>query len=268
MKSLIFLAAMVAAMTSQAAPSDCYEATGLVPFRPQPAREIVLAFDETTVLPPSVASDFKRWVTTNLAPGDQITVILFSTFSRDRYLRVFAELQVPADPDPASVKNMPMNRARDLTDCLTSMRSKARSDVSTAIDQAASQASPEISRSELLASLREIGPRLQTSAARRKVLVLVTDGIEHSEIADFYENRNLRLINVDAELAKKKVTDVIAKLAGATVYIYGGGLAANSGFARESPALLALETFWLRHVTASGGQLVAFGKPTILEPLK
>jgi hypothetical protein len=263
---------MVAVATMTSAPAtaapDCYDRLGLQTYRPAPARLLAVAIDETTVLTPALTGELQHLVATTIRPGDQISVILFSAFGRERHMREVASLGVDALPPADVQRTMPMARLRDLQDCSLMTRTATTKALRDLVSAAAAQASPDIARSEIVMAIREIGGKLKASPTARKSLVLVTDGMEHSTITSFYRQKNLRDIDATEELSKVQAKANGTDLGGAEVYIFGGGLVANPDGMRESSGVIALETFWTGWIKQSKGTLVAFGKPTLLVPIK
>lgn len=256
-----------ASATATAAP-DCYDLLDLQRFRPAVDRLLVLGIDETTVLTPPLIGELQHTVTAAVRPGDQISLILFSAYGRERHMREVASLTIDAMPPADVQRTVPMTRLRDLQDCTVRSRTAAIKSLRDLLGAAAAQASPDITRSEIIMAIRDIGAKLKASPTARKSLVLVTDGMEHSALTSFYRQKNLREIDPTEELRKVQAKAPAADLSGADVYIFGGGLAANPDGMRDSPGVIALEAFWTSFISQSKGTLVAFGKPTLLLPIK
>ena len=265
--AIAFLIVVLGGCPSHAA-ANCYDRLELAKYRPPPTREITILVDETAPLSEALAGELLQRVGEAVRPGDRVSVIAFSTFTRARFLRELAVHTLDQAPTASAQRTMPMRRVRELEGCLTLTRAAIVKDVQKHIAQALKGASNEIAQSEIVLSLREIGARLRAVRASEKLLLLVTDGLEHSSVTSFYRNRAMRTIDPDAELERVRARRLLADLAGARVFVFGGGLSTAEGEARDHAALLALEAFWTGYVKESNGALIAFGKPALLIKLE
>lgn len=247
--------------------ADCYEQSQVAQFRPPPARELVVAVDETTLIPGPLAAELRRTINATLQPGDRVTLLAFSAISRERYVREVWHADIDQNPPPDRLRKLPAHRAQSVIRCTELQMGGSRKRVRTETEKLLAQGSASIQRSEIVFSLREIGTRLQASPVKDKVLVIVSDMIEHSAFGTFYAQRALALIDPVQEMDKVRAKGLLAPLVGVRVYVFGGGLASLTENYRDHPGVLALERFWSEYVKASGGQLVAFGKPALLVPI-
>jgi len=262
------LLGMCSALLVAGAQAQCYDKLAMPDHRPATAREITILVDETTVIPEEIGRVLMAHLAKALHPGDRVNLLAFSTFTRTRFLREVMVRELEQPPPPEALRNMPARKTRDLQTCIAVLRPAIVKELQDGLGKLLKDASAEIAHSEIVMSLREVGLRLQASPIRTKLLLLVSDGMEHSGITSFYRNRGLRVVNPDEEMKRIQGKRMLADLAGARVFIFGGGLSATDTGARDPAALVALENVWSDYVTASNGVLAAFGKPTILVPLQ
>lgn len=266
MKPILLLLVAIG-LSAPARGADCFDEMRLAPYRPPVAREVLVAVDETTLVPPHLAADLNRTLREAVRPGDRVSLLAFSAVSRDRYVRETFQVTVEPALSDAVRRTLPVRRIRPLERCIELRHERANRAVREQTAAMLERASAGIQRSEIVFSLREIGARLQASPVKEKVLVLVSDMLENSAFSIFYAHRRLALIDPVQEMEKIRAKSLTAPLAGVRVYVFGGGLAAMDEAYRAPPNLLALEHFWSEYVKASGGQLAAFGKPALLVPI-
>lgn len=266
MKPLCTLLAVLG-LSAPAHAADCFDELGVAQHRPPSTREVVIAVDETTLIPAHLATDLQRSLREAVQPGDHVSLLAFSAISRDRYVREAFQVTVEPAVSEALRHTLPVRRIRPLERCIELRREQTHRRVREQTNAMLQRASADIQHSEIVFSLREIGARLQASPVREKVLVIVSDMLEHSAFSSFYAQRALAVIDPAHEMDKVRVKALTAPLAGVRVYVFGGGLASITENYRDHPGLLALERFWNAYITASGGQLVAFGKPALLVPV-
>lgn len=259
-----YLPLLVALALARPVHADCYDTAGLAAHRPPLARDVMVAVDETTVVPDDLRETLHGMLGAMLRPGDRVTVIAFSSFNRNHYLREVMVRTIEQAPPQSVQMNMPSRKLKALLPCVTGNQKTALDEVKTTAMLLVEKATADISHSEIVMSMRELGLRLRTSPAKDRLMLIVSDGIEHSSVTSFYRNRGLREIGPTDELAKVRKKNAIADLGGTRVFWFGGGLGASTDGYLDQTRLLHLETFWSGYIKESKGTLVSFGKPSLM----
>ena len=126
-------------------------------------------------------------------------------------------------------------------------------------------ANKKLPHSDIIKSLNDIAKHIiQKSSAKEKVILLVSDMIEHSSITTFYKQGNIKKIDVSKELDKVKKSGHLANFDQAKVYVIGAGTIGKKGY-RDAKTLKMLTTFWEQYFSQTQAQLQAFGTPMLLE---
>lgn len=263
---LLAMAGLLCAPWSHAAPPavDCYKVLSLEKFKPGPARELVLLIDETTVFTPDLIATFAAKVGKAIQPGDRVSLIGFSAVSNKHHVHELLSIELDRMPEPAAERDLPVRRAGELTQCVTLQRAIKGRTIDAAVRAALQRASTAIPFSEIIGAFRDLGGRLNASEAPARLVIVATDGLQHSATVTFYDHKAIRLLDPEKEAVSLRARGLLSDLAGARVYVFGGGLAPPDAGFRDQAELQALEAFWRRYIKDSGGQLVAFGKPVPL----
>jgi hypothetical protein len=253
---------------------DCYEVTGLQSLEKPPTADIVVMLDETTVLDEHLKTSLNRKLAVLVKPGVHITVVRFSAFIAERYARVEmkAKLAVPLTDDQRNQTRKPVAQAYD--QCLEIQQIRVQKALSAVVGTYAQSATTTIVRSDILGSLRDVGQSLlQRSAAKRKVVFLVSDMLENSSVTTFYHGNGVRQLKPEDELRKVEQANLFTDLSGAKVYVMGAGLIpvsskdAGTKSYRSPPIIGALEHFWRSYFAKSNARLTAFGTPELMEEI-
>jgi hypothetical protein len=247
----------------------CYESVDLErPAESLPTREIVVAVDQTTQLSERLVEKLLTVIDDAAVPGSRISMLTFSAYSARHYLHHELTLEMEQRPATASVQKIPLIKMRSLEHCwqLQAIRNKKR--LNKTLVAATAGASSRIARSEIVNSVRTLALRL-AGFPGQKILVLVSDGIEHATEAtgSFYEDGNLRRIDPQKEVQALQSSGQLARLSGVHVYFFGGAISPNATTYRDQEAVAALAEFWRLYVAASGGTLQEFGTPELQSPL-
>lgn len=129
-------------------------------------------------------------------------------------------------------------------------------------------ASKKLPHSDIMKSLDDISKHIiMPSKSKDKVVLLVSDMMEHSSITTFYRKGSLKKIDTAKEMKKLKQSGYIANFGTAEVYVIGAGIIGGNGY-RKSSTLKALTSFWESYFSSTNAHLKAFGTPMLLEDIK
>lgn len=97
--------------------------------------------------------------------------------------------------------------------------------------------------------------------------------LENSSVTSFYANQAVRQINADKELKLVADNQLYGDFGGARVYVIGAGLLAEDakhpkGIYRSTQTMQALSKFWTGYFQKSNAELVEFGQPALLNPIR
>lgn len=121
-----------------------------------------------------------------------------------------------------------------------------RSSLRAAVDELLS-APPISGKTAIFESLRTIAPIFAGEAKRRKILILLSDMVEDSEVADF-EGRILTPRFDESELTRQRNAGILPDLRDISIYV--GGILAS-----PPDRAAALEQFWTAYFNATGASL-------------
>lgn len=244
-----------------------------LPAAGAPARAIFIAIDQTTplsaALQQSVADNLKPF----LEPGNSFTVLVFSAYTQGHYTDVLTAGQL--DPTlPAAIRNdIAKPLLAKLDQCLQRQPMQAAQAAGQALRAAYQGTSSGIAKSDVLASLKAISAMVQQSPAGDKVVLIVSDMLENSSVANFYaeQGRAVRHIDPAKELRAVEESHLTGDFGGARLYVMGAGLLPEDGKQnksyRDPKTMQALSTFWNGYLGKSNGKLVEFGQPALLNPI-
>lgn len=255
--------------TQNAVPS-CYAATRIGVDPAPPARAIFVLVDQTTALGPALISTVRENMRNLLRPGTSFTIATFSAFQRDHFTTLLAAgaLEAPVAPQRRSRLSVP--RLRRLDACLRRQAAFGGQLAITSFLRAAAANAASFSRSEILASLKQLSARVAAAPARDRIVIIASDMLEHSSATSFYRNRALKVIDPAAEMRRALGQGLLGDFGGARIFVVGAGLLPpdQRTAGRDIRALNALEAFWTAWFRRSGARLVAFGHPDLVVPIQ
>lgn len=273
MKWLLPVVQLLLAGAAVAGPGDalrsCYDSKNL-PAAGKPATELFVAIDQTTPLDTSLKQLVADNVKPFLAPGNAFSVVTFSAYTQGRYTEVIASGTLDNLLQPGQRDDISKPMLSKFDQCTTRQAQQAAQLMGKALRSAFDNTSSDIAKSDVLASIKAISAMVQQSPTRNKVVLIVSDMLENSSVANFYaeQGRAVRKIDSIKEMRTIEENQMLADFGGARVYVIGAGLLAADGQKsktyRDPKTMQALAGFWASYMQKSKAQLVEFGQPALL----
>lgn len=251
---------------------SCYNSK-IVESTKIPSIEMFILIDQTTPLDTQLKQQIADQTRPFLTYGNAINLIVFSSFNQGKYTRVIATARIEhrlADNVRADISKPLLAR---FDDCMQNQPRYASQVVGAALKFAFDGTNSELARSDIFSSLKEISRMVSASMAPQRIVLIASDMLENSSITSFYQNQAVRLIDPDQELATVVKSEGFAEFSNARVYVIGAGLIPEEskngkGLYRDPKTMQALSVFWSQYFKKSNGQLVEFGKPSLLNTIR
>ncbi len=234
---------------------------------------VYLLIDQTVLLDPTLQQSVINNMLSLLVPGTKFVVAEFSAFSQDHYLNVIHTGIIEA-PMPASQEgDVVMSRLGEFKTCLKNQGPYAQRMALSTASQVMKASSDDLAQSDVMLALKTVSDAVRQDRAAKKVVFVVTDGLENSSVTSFYAHNAVRDVNLDVEMKRAEANQLIGDFGGARVYVLGGGVmapamkgsAAERNGYRDPKTLLDLKRFWEAYFSKSNGVLVEFGEPALVE---
>lgn len=255
---------------------SCYAANKMKIKPPPTEAEVFVLIDQTTPLDPSLQDAVRENVGRLIKAGSAFVIGSFSSFGQGRYLEVLSAGTLEGQIDPKSRDDISVKVLRNFDTCMAGQADFGRKSAAGSLNKALTGTSPELAKSDVMGSLKELSSRVKQSVAKEKIVFLVSDMLENSGISSFYASKNVRAVDPAAELKKAQGSQVVGDFGGARVFVLGAGLVQenaggknkDSGVYRNPKTISLLRQFWEAYFEASNAKLVAFGAPALLSPVQ
>lgn len=251
---------------------SCYDAKLVAPNLPRKL-DLFVIVDQTTLLDGTLKQAVADQVKPFLAPGHGFSVLVFSAYTQGKYTQELSSGYLD-QPLPAAARNDISKPVLTKFDqCMKQQPVWASQAAGVALRAAFDGTSGDIAKSDVMASLKEISAKVYQSTASEKVVLVVSDMLENSSVSSFYSNQAVRKIEPTAELKKAESNQLVGDFGGARLYIMGAGLLNNADAKsknqyRDPKTMQALHVFWRGYFEKSKAQLMEFGAPALLSPIK
>tara|TARA_R100000750_G_scaffold29035_1_gene18394 strand:- start:1094 stop:1927 length:834 start_codon:yes stop_codon:yes gene_type:complete len=251
---------------------SCYTRSGLTDLKPASSgRELVVIIDQTIPMPEDLQRNSWGQIDRFVSAGDRVKLYTFSAFLPGEYLRLAyaGELDMPLEGEVRDDVNMRKLRSLDL--CLSTQKKAFQSGFGQQFVKGLRDARQDIPKSEIMNSLHKVGEDMQREqGVHERVVLLISDMLEHSEYTSFYAANQIKQLNVSKELQLAQSKGLFADLQGSRVYVSGAGLVTDSvkHAYRSGKTMDALNSFWSQYLSASNATLAGFGTPSLSTDLR
>ena len=247
---------------------SCYKALHLNNPDPVPQKTLFILVDQTTQLDKNLMIYTYKNMMHFIKNGYAVTIASFSANANGKYTDVPYSGRLEALLPESAKYDIAKKTLRKYQGCMNGQYRYAIKKATKALVRVLKGSNKKLPHSDILKSLNDITEHLiKPSNAKEKVVLLVSDMMEHSSITTFYHKGSLKKIDTQKELAKLQKSGFTADFDGAKVYVIGAGMAGKKSY-RDSKTLKALTDFWKAYFRASNANLEAIGTPMLLEDVK
>jgi len=247
---------------------SCYKALNITNPNETLQKELFILVDQTTILDKKLMIYTYKNMMNFIKNGYAVTIASFSSNANGKYTDVAYSGKLESLLPDNSKHDIAKKILRKYQGCMNGQYKYAKKKATKALVHTLKGANKKLPHSDILKSLDDIAEHIITSSpAREKVVLLVSDMIEHSSITTFYSKGSLKKIDTQKELAKVKSSKHLANFSGAKIYVIGAGMVGKNSY-RDSKTLGELTNFWEAYFGATNAQLQAIGTPMLLENIE
>lgn len=235
--------------------------------------EIFVVIDQTTMFDGGLKQSVADNVRPFLKPGNAFSVTQFSAFTQGHYTDVLVSGKLDTVLTKTARDDVSKPVLTKFDQCMAAQPRLAGQLLGGAMKSAFGDSSSDIAKSDVYASLKDISGKVRQSAAQHKVVLLASDMLENSSVTSFYAKQTVRQIDPKKELKLVADNQLFGDFGGAKVYVIGAGLLAEDakhpkGVYRSTQTMQALSRFWGEFFQKSNAELVEFGQPALLNPIR
>ena len=267
-KLLLTLLTLSALLLARNDIPSCYNALKITDPNPKVAKELFILVDQTTPLDKNMMIYTYKNMMKFIKNGYAVTIASFSANANGKYTDVaYAGKLENLLPDSAK-HDIAKKTLRKYQGCMNGQYKYAKKKATKALVGVLKGANKKLPHSDIIKSLDDIATHIiAPSKASKKVVLLVSDMIEHSSITSFYHKGLIKNIDVKQEMEKVRKSGHLANFSGADIYVIGTGVIGKKGY-RDAKTLKRLTDFWEQYFSQTHGNLKALGTPMLLEDIE
>jgi len=267
-KILLTLLTLSALLSARNDVPSCYKALKINDPAPVPQKELFILIDQTTPIDKNMMIYTYKNMMKFMKNGYAVTIASFSSNANGKYTDVAYSGRLESLLPESAKHDIAKKSLRKYEGCMNGQYKYAKKKATKALVYTLKGANKKLPHSDIIKSLDDIsGHIIKSSSSKEKVVLLVSDMIEHSSITSFYSKGSLKKVNTESEMKKVKKSDYMANFDGARVYVIGTGMVGKKSY-RDSKTLKALTDFWKNYFQAANAKLQAIGTPMLLEDVE
>lgn len=249
---------------------SCYSYADVSEIKPAYAiRDIVVLVDQTVNLDINLKKSVHEQMQQLVNQGDRIRIISFSANAQGHYTDIVfdGEFDQPLKSDQRDA----MNRIKlgKFDKCMDMQNKKAIELVHQKLKSSFHDSEQNYPKTELVGSLLDVSSVIYAkNQNQRRIMILVSDMLENSDITSFYSSGRVRAIDADKEFLKYSTSIPSTSLSSVEVFVIGGGYTQGGKAYSSQTDLNSLKLFWTKVIEQAGGTLKQFGTPKLLTDIK
>jgi len=246
---------------------SCYDALKINNPNPSVEKELFILVDQTTPLDKNMMIYTYKNMMKFIKNGYAVTIASFSANANGKYTDIAYSGKLERLLPESAKHDISKKILRKYQGCMNGQYKFAKKKATKALVGVLKGANKKLPHSDILKSLDDISKHIiKPSSADAKVVLIVSDMIEHSSITSFYHKGLIKKINADKEMAKVKNSGNVANFSGANVYVIAAGTVGKKGY-RDAKTLKMLTAFWETYFQQTNANLQAFGTPMLLDDI-
>ncbi|MCT8985799.1 hypothetical protein [Shewanella phaeophyticola] len=229
-----------------------------------PQRHLFVAIDGTFSPDINIKKLVHQKVHLFLQPGDKVTIINFSAYVEDFYTNILFTGKL--DTDIANRDDVSKKLLRKFDHCMSQQGAYVKRRVDSSIISSFKKDDVNVPKTEILSNLSQvIAPIIAADNDGRRLLLLVSDMVENSDVTSFYASNSLKTIAPEQEIAKVTKANMLSNFNQADIYVLGAGwITSDTKGYRGGDKMLPLKQFWSQYFDQSNAKLKAFGQPVLM----
>lgn len=264
---LLALIALFISVTAGAATNhpSCYQQLALNAPEGNTHKALYILIDQTMPLSSAMRANLNSLLSSHPQSGEQVRIARFSPNIKGQYTELVYEGVRDSPPSEAYLYHLRDQDKQDLLACMADQKKNLQQGFKSAFQASLGEINTQLPRTELLHALKRLSETvLINDEIDDKTVLIISDGMENSEVTSFYRRRTIGKINYEREMSKVNRHDLLADWRGAKVYMYGLGNIKDERKHIKPSQLSPLLAFWRGYFNAGGAIIKELGTPAVL----
>jgi hypothetical protein len=246
---------------------NCYNMPGVTAPQQHAKKVLYVFIDQTMSLSKPMQQAVIDLVSQWGNNGERVSISRFSARIKGQYTELVFDEAGSITPGEAYLYRLQQKDKKKLLKCLKQRKADFHETLISTLTTTLKQTNNKIPKTDLLYSLNDLANQLVANdGIQDKTVLLISDGLENSDIFSFHYRHKIKLINPKMMLDIVRRKHLIPNWHGAKIYMLGLGHIANDKFYARPKIIEPLKRFWRDYFTEGHGALNvnSIGTPMLL----
>ncbi len=224
-----------------------------------------LFVDQTTPLTAALKTNVADLTANWGGDGEHVKIVRFSANIAGQYTELMFDEFSDPPPTQEYLFHLRTDDKAKLLACLKARDEKFHKQLQHAVNQTLILNDGKLPKTDLLYALKELATKIVLPETNYdQTVLLVSDGLENSSYASFYQRKAVKPLDVHKTLDEISKFNLIPNWHGAKVYMFGLGYLRDDKIYANPKMLQPLKDFWQSYFSLGKAQLMELGTPELL----
>jgi hypothetical protein len=247
--------------------NSCYDLPGVKPPDNNPQKGLYVFIDQTMALTPLMKQAVIDLVSQWGANGERVKISRFSANISGQYSELVFDEVGNIPPTEPYLFHLRTKHKRQILACIEEKKNDFQNALTDSLFATLKLTDDKLPKTNLIHSLAEFAEQMvAVDDIEDKTVLLVTDGLENSDLFTFHKRGQVKLISPKQSLNKVRRKGLIPSWHKAKVYVMGLGYISDDKFYARPKIIKPLKQFWERYFAEGNAVLKAnsIGTPMLL----
>lgn len=245
----------------------CYDRPGVTAPNNIPSKALHVFIDQTMDLTTPMKTSLLDMVSLWGNNGERVTISRFSANIKGQYSELVFDEVGNVNPTEAYLFHLRWKDKKAILKCLDMHKKDFNKKLINVLKSTLKRTDDKLPKTNLLHSLNDFAIQLVSDRdVKDKTVLLISDGLENSDVFSFHRRNKIKLINPQKMLNTVRMKRLVPDWNGAKIYFFGLGHISDIKFYARPKIIKPLKRFWSRYFSEGNGVLDAnsIGTPMLL----
>jgi len=246
---------------------DCYDLPGIVAPATIPNKGLYVFIDQTMGLTAAMKKSVIDLVSQWGSNGERIQITRFSANIKGQFSELMFDEVGNINPTDEFLFHLRKKQKKALLDCIYTRKDNFQHKLDHVLTSTLSLTDDKLPKTNLLHSLYTFAEQIVADKSiTDKTVLLVSDGLENSDVFSFHKNGKVKKINARKMLDVVRRNKLLPSWHQANIYFFGLGYISDEKFYLRPKISTPLVTFWQHYFIEGQGVLHpnSIGVPMLL----
>jgi len=247
--------------------NSCYDIPGVAAPTFQSQKALYVFIDQTMALTAPMKKSIINLVSEWGHQGEQVKISRFSANINGNFTELVFDETGNIMPSESYLFHLRRKHKKQILACIDKRKSEFHDALKSALSNTLKSTDDKLPQTNLIHSLNDFAEQLiADQRIKQKTVLLVSDGLEHSDLFSFHKQGVIRSINVKRSISIVRKKQLIPNWHNANIYFLGIGHISDEKFYARPKIIAPLKTFWKYYFDEGNGKLNAnsLGTPMLL----